>query len=400
MKIAIIAPGNLPVPALDGGAVETLIDTFISREKEKGQNTVDVYSVSYGISSIREVSDGRIKYIQFPEKKKDDSKLLRLFCKVDPLFKYRKYVGSVCDYLKKSKYDAVIVENRPTFIFSIAKHTEASIYLHLHNENFRAVKEFCKNVPQYCTGILTVSNYIKRVVEENMANANNVKVLHNGIETSKFRKETNLNKRRNVRKKYNIEENEIVLCYTGRFSPEKGVLEVVKAFSKLNDLNHIVLLIIGSSWFGTNQKSEYVEEVEKEAIRCRNKIIFTGYVKNEEVALIESVCDIAVLPSLWNDPLPLTIIEAMASGLPVITTCAGGIPEMCTSDTGILLKRGENLPDKIERSIRDLIDDEALREKMGKSARSRVEQYFTVDTYYDNFIRILQDTISEDKNGK
>ena len=73
---------------------------------------------------------------------------------------------------------------------------------------------------------------------------------------------------------------------------------------------------------------------------------------------------------------------------------------MCTSDTGILLKRGENLPDKIERSIRDLIDDEALREKMGKSARSRVEQYFTVDTYYDNFIRILQDTISEDKNGK
>ena len=388
-KIAIVAPGNLPVPAINGGAVESLIDIFVGIASKRNNYKIDVYSVSDSLCGVQNIRRGNISYIQVPYKVIRDTIANKLICKAYPQYKFRYFIKYVCTQLSKIRYDAVIVENRPTFIYDISRHTNAKIFLHLHNENFVAIKKFCRNVPSHCEKIIVVSEYIKKVVEKNMKAANNVEVLHNGIDVSRFKKATNMQARNTIRNKYGIPKENLVVCYTGRFSPEKGVLEVVKAFSKLNELSGVTLLIIGSSWFGSNQKNSYITEVENEAKKCTNKIIFTGYVNNEEVASIESVSDIAVLPSLWNDPLPLTIIEAMGSGLPIITTEVGGIPEMCTSETGILLNRHDHLAENIEKALRDLIQNEEKRIELGSAARKRAEKYFSVDEYYNNFVRIL-----------
>ena len=222
-----------------------------------------------------------------------------------------------------------------------------------------------------------------------MCNANNVVVLYNGIDEEQFKKEMNENQINEIRNKYGLYQDDFVICYTGRFVPEKGVKEVIEAYSKLSEYKNIVLLIIGSSWFGSNIETDYISEVRKISSNCSNRIIFTGYIDNHEVAEIESVSDIAILPSLWNDPLPLTIIEAMACGLPVITTNTGGIPEMCTNDTGVILQNDSELVKSIEIAVRKLVEDSNMRRILGDNGRKRVEDMFTADSYGRNFINIL-----------
>lgn len=387
-RIAIISPGNLPIPAIHGGAVESLVDTFLRYVGMMTNFNVDVYSVSEDITSELIRQNGNIKYIQVP-KINQNRKIDNIIRRFRPQQNFSYYIKYVCSKLESNDYDIVIVENRPTFIYDISKATKAKVFLHLHNENFVSVKKYCRYVPKYCEKIIVVSEYIKGVVERNMYNANNVTVLYNGIDGNKFRKESDKSIIKRVRAKYGIRYEDTVICYTGRFSPEKGVKEVVEAYSRLNDLSNLVLLIIGSSWFGANSENNYINTVQKISTNCSNRIVFTGYIKNEDVAKIESVSDIAILPSLWNDPLPLTVIEAMASELPVITTIAGGIPEMCTCDTGILLQNNDALAESIEMAIRKLIIDTDLRIKLGKNGRERVDSRFTAECYSRNFINIL-----------
>ena len=80
----------------------------------------------------------------------------------------------------------------------------------------------------------------------------------------------------------------------------------------------------------------------------------------------------------------------MASGLPVISTYAGGIPEMCADSCGILLNRTEKLSDEIASRIMQLKKDSQLRQLLGENARKRVEQYFTQKKYYDNFMKLIK----------
>lgn len=387
-RIAIISPGNLPIPAIKGGAVESLVDTFLRYIETRDEFEVDVYSVSDDILDEVVIKKGNVRYIQI--RKKTPKKVIdRLVRRFRPQYTYNFFVKYVCTKLDCNEYDYVIVENRPTFIYDISKHTKAKIFLHLHNENFIITKKYCKNVPKYCEKIIVVSKYIKGIVEGNMCNANNVVVLYNGIDEKQFKKEKNENKINEIRNKYGLHQDDFVICYTGRFVPEKGVKEVVEAYSQLNDYRNIVLLIIGSSWFGSNIETDYISAVRKISSNCSNRIIFTGYIDNYEVAEIESVSDIAILPSLWNDPLPLTIIEAMACGLPVITTNTGGIPEMCTNDTGVILQNDSELVKSIEIAVCKLAEDSNMRRRLGDNGRKRVEDMFTADSYGRNFINIL-----------
>ena len=72
-----------------------------------------------------------------------------------------------------------------------------------------------------------------------------------------------------------------------------------------------------------------------------------------------------------------------------ISTNSGGIPEMCDSETGFILERGEHLVEDIMEAILCLYFDENLRQKMGKAGRSRVEKYFSKEYFYSQYIAIL-----------
>ena len=390
MRIAIISPGRLPVPAVKGGAVESLIDTFAAMaQADSNAPQVDIFSVNDSIDAVREFSDNHIRYYQMPCTDRPESFGLRIRRRFRPEAPYQEFIRFFCGYLKREEYDAVIIENRPVFVAAAARATRAGIHLHLHNENLFALRHYGNLLPKRCQSIITVSRYIKDVVDRALPAAHTV-VLHNGIPAKSFARITEPVKREEIRKKYGIDRDAFVICYTGRLCREKGVLELVRAFSLLNEEKNMVLVIIGSAWFGTDVSDPYVEKVKAEVRHCRNRIVFTGYLDHAAVAEIEGIADVAVLPSIWDDPLPLAVLEAMASGLPVITTHAGGIPEMCTPDTGFLLERDERLSDNIAGRLVTLKNDPLLCAEMGQKARKRVEDYFSAGQYYRQFMQIIK----------
>jgi len=390
MKIAIISPGLLPVPSSDGGAVEQLIDTFLSQAQNSNKlDEYTVFSVSSHIKQTKCWRDKKVCYIQIAKKKVPIWSEGKLGRKVYFKIKYHDYLKTVALYLKSEKFDCVIIENRPQFVSFISKITDRPIYLHLHNEDIIVNASKYRDVPNKCKKIISVSHYIQGRISDTFG-CENLVVLHNGIKVEQFRKQTNENVKFTIRKSYGINQEAFTICYTGRFTKEKGVLELVRAYEKLNVVNNLELVIIGSSWFGGNATSDYIEEVKKVAVCCSNPILFTGYIDNSKVAEIESVVDLAVIPSMWDDPLPLAVIEAMASELPIITTKSGGIPEMCTDETGIVLERTGDISLKLAEAILMFINEPKLCKNYGMKARKRACELFTTHDYYENFIKILE----------
>ena len=155
---------------------------------------------------------------------------------------------------------------------------------------------------------------------------NKFTILRNCINTSRFSKSISDEEKESLRKKYNINKDDKILLFTGRITKEKGVKELIESLKKVK-YEKYKLLILGSALNKLKAKTKYQEEIEEFVKIMSDKIIFTGFIKYEDINKFYSLADIAVLPSIWNDPAPLTIIESLVSGLPIITTNSGGIPE-------------------------------------------------------------------------
>lgn len=397
MKIAIVSAGVLPVPAVNGGAVETLIDVFL-KENEKSCTpiSIDVYSISpkQNINN----SDSNVNYFYYRNWILDlfqhNSLLKLIYSKLVTKYTILDiFLNFVVTNIKNKKYDCIVVENRPNFIHRIACNTKSKIVLHMHNEHINECSINYSNLKVDCFRILTVSNYIKnKIVAKYPELSEKTTVLYNGIDIDKFdafkyRKQYNL-----IREKVGIEERDFVICFVGRVMKDKGTLELIKAFNKVVQCRKDVkLLIIGSNWFGTNSKNSYMNEVEKVARINSKSIIFTGYIDNKVVAQYESIANVIVIPSMWDDPLPLVVIEAEALGLPIITTNSGGIPEMCSSDEGIVHERDKNIINNLTKSIIEVMDNPETYVEKGKNGRKNVEKKFTTSIYYEKFISLIKE---------
>jgi glycosyltransferase involved in cell wall biosynthesis len=99
------------------------------------------------------------------------------------------------------------------------------------------------------------------------------------------------------------------------------------------------------------------------------------------------MADIAVVPSKWEEPFGLTVVEAMAAGLPLITTQSGGIPEICNK-TAIIVER-ENLVDNLATAIRDLYQHPEKRKTIGQAGLMR-SKYFDKERFAKDFFQAIQ----------
>ena len=100
------------------------------------------------------------------------------------------------------------------------------------------------------------------------------------------------------------------------------------------------------------------------------------------------MADIAVVPSMWEEPFGLTVVEAMAAGLPLITTRSGGIPEICEGVATIIDR--EDIVNNLASAILDLYDHPEKRKQMAAASLER-SKLFTKDSYAKNYFKALED---------
>jgi glycosyltransferase involved in cell wall biosynthesis len=101
------------------------------------------------------------------------------------------------------------------------------------------------------------------------------------------------------------------------------------------------------------------------AEKAGERIIFTGFVNYKDMPALYAMADVCVLPSIWDDPAPLAVIEAMTSGRPLITTRSGGIPEYADKNCAVILERDANLVTNLATAMRELAMDDNRRKILG-----------------------------------
>jgi glycosyltransferase involved in cell wall biosynthesis len=184
--------------------------------------------------------------------------------------------------------------------------------------------------------------------------------------------------------------------FISRISPEKGVHDLIEAFNIVNIQNpNTQLFLLGQK---VSLRKDFLVSISKDPLindlsrfykgdvyyrlltqkinqNAINKVHFIGHVDHTEIPFYFRDSTILINPSIV-EPFGISIVEAMASGVPVIATNVGGIPEIINhGSTGFLVPPAS--PEKLAASINSLLSDFYLRAKFGDASRKRVMGKFT-----------------------
>ncbi|MDZ3952435.1 glycosyltransferase family 4 protein [Bacillus thuringiensis] len=179
-------------------------------------------------------------------------------------------------------------------------------------------------------------------------------------------------------------QKEIVITCVARLGPRKGHKILFDALSQMERkyTENIKVLIVGDG--------EMRDALEKQVVSLNLSMVeFLG--ERDDVPNILSKTDIFVLPTL-NDSLPISIIEAMHSGVCVISTTSGGIPELIHHEkTGILVDVGD--VNKLVHALQFVIENQQDREQLGENARNFANKYLTRKTMVAHIEKIYKGII-------
>jgi glycogen(starch) synthase len=185
-----------------------------------------------------------------------------------------------------------------------------------------------------------------------------VVIIPNGVDTAKYEK-VRLNS--NVRKRSNSDER--VLLYVGRIDWNKGLEKVVEALPMIiKEFGRTRFLIVGPDYAGYSENLLYLAR----KLRVYNSIVMTGRVSEEELLLYYSMADIFVFPSIYEG-LSLSLLEAMAGYIPVVSSKSGGTGDVLVNGVHALLL-DDCSPQKIFTHVSTLLHEPKLAKKLQENA--------------------------------
>lgn len=397
-KVAIISTGKQPVPPVKGGAVETGIQQIIDENEKNGKVQLTVFSI-YN-QSAKEQSERYTKtsfiYIQLNCIHSAFNFFIKCVNKIFKMFKINYKINGNLPYTSKlkrkineGKFDVILIKNAPDYVLPLAKQFNSQIILQIHNDYLNRETYNANQILKKCKKIIVVSNYIKnRVLTIDGCESSKVIVNKNCTDIGIFNNQLYKNMTSELKKKYQVNESEVTILFSGRLIKEKGIKELFLAVSLLPKELKWKLLVIGGKWYSNEKSSTFIEEIKKLSSAFSERIIFTGYVPYDELGKLYSITDIAVVPSMWEEPAGRVVIEAEAAGVPVITSNAGGISDYISENTSIVVERNKDFVKNLSQAIFALINNKALRENMAKSA-FEYGQKFTPSRYYEEFIELI-----------
>ncbi len=224
-----------------------------------------------------------------------------------------------------------------------------------------------------CTKVLVDSPSQRQfLIENRIISFKDSLVLGNGsfcgVDINRFL--PNRDSRTNIRKMMRVSDTDIIFLFVGRFDIDKGIIELIKAFSLLLDeIKNISLWLLGPS----ENANKYLDELI--TIKESEKIKILPYSQSPEKYM--AAADIFCLPS-YREGFGTVIIESAASGIPSIgTNIHGLIDSIVDGKTGLLVDPGDIK--SLSESMFKLASNQELRIKMGRAARSRAKELYSQD---------------------
>jgi len=391
MKLAIMTCGMLPIPAVQGGAVENKIDFLLEYNDKMKLHDITVYSPWNKEASVHPAVSSIVNHYIFIDVSSFKARIARRLYGHFHSGEYYNYFieyyfEKIYAHLKNQNYDCIYLDNCPGYVYKLSQRGFKNIVLRLGNDLLNSTTKHNELIFDNLSIILTCSNYVREKVST-IRHDKKIQTLYNGINVKVF---SSIIEQHKTRTDIGLSEEDFVMVYTGRINKEKGVSELIDAMLQLKYKPNIKLMIIGSPFFANvANEDNFVRELKQKAKDIKDKIVFTGFIPHSQLPQYLKLSDIAVIPSLWDDPCPNTVLEAQAMGLPLITTCRGGIPEEVTEKNAILLETDEHFVDNLAAAILDLYEHPEKRQQMTSAALERAN-LFSKENYTKNFFAALE----------
>ncbi len=266
--------------------------------------------------------------------------------------------------LQRERVDVLHCHNRRAHVYGVMAARVArrpAVVCTLHGFVFREPNaaerlagRFASHTVGVCRAVLDQAVRVGRVSRRRSS------VIYNGVEPERFAPERGAGRR----------GRELALVCVARLAPEKGHDVLLRALAALAGEGRQVRLDI----IGDGPERAALEALARQ-LGVASRVRFLG--RRDDVPKLLGEADAFVLPSL-SEAFPLTVLEAMASGLPVVATAVGGVPEAVRDgETGLMVAPGE--PGELAGALARVLDDGELARSMGRAGRRRVEELFSLE---------------------
>ncbi len=243
------------------------------------------------------------------------------------------------------------------------------------------IRKITTNYSNRCDNIIAPSTAIKKMLVDREIKSP-INIIPSGINIDNFKKD--VGQKDEIRKKYNIKSDDILLITACRLTEEKNLEFLVRSFAKIKQrYNDVKFMIVGD---GAVRKDL---EKKAEELGIKNSIVMTGLVDRTEIVGLYQASDIFVFASK-TETQGLVAVEAMAAGNPVVAIKASGIEDMVrNNEDGFLTSESE---EEFSESVLKIINDKNLREQMSAQAKINSER-FSISPWIEKIIELYNGLI-------
>jgi glycosyltransferase involved in cell wall biosynthesis len=215
--------------------------------------------------------------------------------------------------------------------------------------------------------IIAVSHFTKwELTKYYKIPAHKIQVIHNGVDITKFQPAVD---KRKVKVSMGLNPDDLAIVSVGRLYARKGLFTLIESMPDIIKKFPKAKFIIS----GKGQSDEMHKlNAHAERLGVRGNIVFTGYTPDRELPKLYQAADVFAFSTFYEHH-PFAVLEALATGLPVVTTTVGGIPETIDSGKNGYLVEPFN-PRQFSEKILRLLENPAEAQEMGKKARQTVEK--------------------------
>jgi alpha-maltose-1-phosphate synthase len=238
---------------------------------------------------------------------------------------------------------------------------------------------------QYLDAVLSGYPNEKQMLLDHGIPENKIHLVPNGINTY-FELQPTQAEINAVIQKFGITLNHPILLFIGNHTPNKGIDTVLEVASRLRSP---ATVIIGGKLLSPDEPEQRRALMSSDSLA---KVIFTDYLTDTEQRVLYNLSTLLLFPSL-ADTLPLTILEAMACGLPVVAYNTGGISYQLMNDSGIVIP--QNNVSAFLDAINRLISNHPIHQQISVNARKRQQELFSWDLASQKTIRIYNSLLSK-----
>jgi spore coat protein SA len=380
-KVAFVTPGSFPIPSTKSSSVERVVENIaplLNRDR--------IDARIYGRTGPKLARKGNVRGI---------------LCERFPAADKSVYIKAVSRAIEGFGPDIIQVENRPEYALRLKqRYPGKQVWLSLHSTSFISKPHIgtdaLRSSFKACERIVVNSTFLRNNVAARVPEAaSKLRVVYLGVEAERFLSqysEKGQLLRARLREARGWENRSVVL-FMGRLIPKKGVHHLLQMMPALIAAHpRVLLVIVGSAYYGSHRSTAYSRKLRQMAKPYSAHVKFVPYVPYSEVPDYFLSADVAAVPSDSGEAFGLVNVEAMACGLPVVATRAGGIKEIIEDGvTGFLVH-----PQRVAREMREklvgLLSNDNLRTRIGKASRERVEQRFTWKRSAERWLELLQET--------